>query len=66
MKYLIVFLTALGLLAALTLYAGAQSSSMTSGYFGGSTGGGNASWSISRGNEAPKQARPQRIKQPRR
>jgi hypothetical protein len=33
---------------------------MTSGYFGGSTGGGNASWSISRGNEAPKQARPQR------
>jgi hypothetical protein len=80
MKYLIMFLLSLGLLAALTIYAGtanAQSSGPTSMYFGGSGGltrgpstvmGNPCTWSISKSgcNQAPQQAQPQRIKQPRR
>jgi hypothetical protein len=50
MKFLVMFLIALGMLAALTIYAGAQSSGPSSMFFGGSRG--DASWSIARGNSS--------------
>jgi hypothetical protein len=74
MKYLIMFLVSLGMLAALTIYAGAQSSMGASSYFGPMSGnyypptpGDRGCWSIASNLcKAPQQARPQRIKQPRR